>query len=72
MLQSTNSIVSEQGAGPPSTETHIRAWDALEQPPLVLERLPSGEFAWLRPETDPRYVVTDCGRAALAESEGEE
>jgi hypothetical protein len=32
---------------------------------LVWERLPSGEFAWLRPETDRRYVVTDQGRAAL-------
>jgi hypothetical protein len=30
---------------------------------LVLERLPSGEFAWLRPE--PRYVLTDKGRAAI-------
>ena len=32
---------------------------------LVLERLPSGEFAWLRPET-PGYVLTDAGRRALA------
>ena len=37
---------------------------------LVLERLPSGELAWLRPnpddDPDPRYVVTDAGRRALA------
>jgi hypothetical protein len=32
---------------------------------LVLERLPSGEFGWLRPET-PGYVLTDAGRRALA------
>ena len=31
---------------------------------LVLERLPNGELAWLRPE--PRYVLTDQGRAAIA------
>jgi hypothetical protein len=31
---------------------------------LVLERLPSGELAWLRPE--PRYVLTDKGRAEIA------
>lgn len=29
---------------------------------LVLERLPSGNYAWLRPETDARYLVTDRGR----------
>jgi len=39
---------------------------------LVLERLPSGELAWLRPATDrvytlpSRYWVTDLGRRALA------
>ena len=36
---------------------------------LVLERLPNGELAWLRPERpddDPRYVLTDLGRRALA------
>ena len=33
---------------------------------LILERLPSGQFAWLRPE--PRYVLTDQGRAAIAEA----
>ncbi len=35
---------------------------------LQLERLPSGELAWLRSDTDPdpRYVVTDQGRRALA------
>ena len=32
---------------------------------LTLERLPSGELAWLRPET-PCYVLTDAGRRALA------
>ena len=31
---------------------------------LVLERRPSGELAWLRPET-PCYVLTDAGRRAL-------
>lgn len=31
---------------------------------LVLERLPSGEYAWLRPE--PRINLTDAGRAAIA------
>ena len=52
------------------------------QPPadLVLERLPSGELAWLRPETHPlrvvaplpqpdsdaRFPLTDLGRRALA------
>jgi hypothetical protein len=36
---------------------------------LVLACLPSGDFAWLRPEPDddPRYVLTDHGRRALAE-----
>jgi hypothetical protein len=39
---------------------------------LVLERLPSGELAWLRPSTDRAesddalYVVTDLGRRDLA------
>ena len=35
---------------------------------LVLERLPSEEFAWLRPEQDddPRYVLSDLGRRVLA------
>ena len=32
---------------------------------LVLERLPNGELAWLRPET-PGYVLSDAGRRALA------
>ena len=31
--------------------------DELDSDDLVLERLPNGEFAWLRPE--PRYVLTD-------------
>ena len=32
---------------------------------LVLERLPSGELAWLRPEFEC-YVLTDLGRRVLA------
>ena len=39
---------------------------------LVLERIPSGDLAWLRPEPasdeDPRCVVTDAGRRVLAEA----
>ncbi len=27
---------------------------------LVLERLPNGEFAWLRPSTDPPKPKTRC------------
>jgi hypothetical protein len=52
-------------------ERDRRAIDALLADPnlgldeLVLERLPNGQFAGLRPETDRRYVVTDKGRAAL-------
>jgi hypothetical protein len=45
------------------------------QPPtdLVLERLPNGEYAWLRPSADAcepddaLYVITDAGRRALAQ-----
>jgi hypothetical protein len=33
---------------------------------LVLERLPGGEFAWLRPEPERYYVLTDLGRRVLA------
>jgi hypothetical protein len=34
---------------------------------LVLDRLPSGELAWLKPEDDePRYTLTDLGRRELA------
>jgi hypothetical protein len=34
---------------------------------LVLEPLPNGEHAWLRPDDDePRYWITDQGRRALA------
>jgi hypothetical protein len=34
---------------------------------LVLERLPSGECVWLKPEdNEPRYVLTDQGRRDLA------
>lgn len=42
------------------------------QPPLdlVLDRLPNGELAWLRPDVapeddDPRYVLTQRGRDEL-------
>ena len=43
---------------------------ASELSALVLEPLPSGEHAWLQPEDDePRYVVTDLGRRALAEAQ---
>ena len=41
-------------------------------PPLVLERLPSGEHAWLRPRNrldDVRYTITEAGRRALREAE---
>jgi len=37
--------------------------DELNTEDLVLERLPSGELGWLRP--DLRYVLTDAGRAAI-------
>jgi hypothetical protein len=39
----------------------------------VLERLPNGELAWLRPSADAcepddaLYVITDAGRRALAQ-----
>lgn len=73
MLQSTENIIGEPESGRLDANLLISdngsAWDALEQPPLVLERLPSGEYAWLRPETGPRYVLTCAGRAALAEAE---
>lgn len=36
---------------------------------LVWEQLPSGEWGWLRPDTDRRYVLTDQGRQVLAEEE---
>ena len=39
--------------------------DELESDDLVLERLPNGQLAWLRPE--PRYVLTDQGHAAIVE-----
>jgi hypothetical protein len=44
---------------------------------LVLERLPSGDYAWLRPCTEPAedddalYVVTDKGRRDLRRAEAE-
>ena len=34
---------------------------------LVLERLPNGEYAWLRPEcSEVRYVLTQRGQDLLA------
>ena len=37
---------------------------------LVLERLPSGEFAYLKPiEDEPRFAITDAGRRALRMTE---
>jgi hypothetical protein len=37
---------------------------------LVLERLPNGDYAYLKPEDDePRYTVTDSGRRALRMAE---
>ena len=41
---------------------------------LVLEQLPNGQQAWLKPESERRFVLparywlTDRGRRALAES----
>jgi hypothetical protein len=39
---------------------------------LVLERLPSGEHAWLKPSTpadgEARYWITDEGRRVLREA----
>ena len=48
-----------------STAGHPAGTSAAE---LVLEPLPNGELAWLRPELDddPRYALTDLGRRALA------
>jgi hypothetical protein len=44
--------------------------DNLPATQLVLERLPNGDYAWLRPERRyvlaSRYYVTDRGRRALA------
>jgi hypothetical protein len=46
--------------------------DNATQPPaeLVLEHLPNGEAAWLRPRqpVDVRYVLTEKGRRALGVS----
>ena len=37
---------------------------------LVLERLPSGEFAYLGPSiAEPRFTITDAGRHALRMTE---
>jgi hypothetical protein len=37
---------------------------------LVLERLPSGEFAYLKPpDDDARFTITDAGRRALRMAE---
>ena len=33
---------------------------------LVQERLPNGEYAWLRPDNDRQYVLTDLARRELA------
>jgi hypothetical protein len=39
---------------------------------LVLERLPSGEYCYLRPiDGEPRYVLTDRGRDDLRRAEAE-
>lgn len=38
----------------------------------VLERLPNGEYAWLRSSSeseDARYTITDAGRRALREAD---
>lgn len=36
---------------------------------LVLETLPSGDVAWLRPEGhEDRFDITDAGRRALAQA----
>jgi hypothetical protein len=40
------------------------ALDELAADDLVLERLPNGQLAWLRPE--PRYTLTDSGRSPIA------
>lgn len=35
---------------------------------LVLEKLPNGEWAWLKPNPDARpYTLTDKGRRAIAD-----
>jgi len=42
---------------------------------LVLEQLPNGEYAWLRPSPEPSedddalYVITETGRRALRMAE---
>jgi hypothetical protein len=37
---------------------------------LVLERLPNGEFAYLKPpDDDARFTITDAGRRALRMAE---
>jgi hypothetical protein len=54
--------IARPGAGQPFTD-------------LMLERLPSGELAWLRPSTEPAepddalYVLTDKGRRDLRMAE---
>jgi len=47
---------------PQSTAAHLTE---LPVGSLVLERLPSGELAWLEPEVE-RIWLTDLGRRALA------
>jgi hypothetical protein len=52
------------------TQSTAGQWAGRTSNDLVLDRLPSGELAWLRPEAqdnDPRYVLTDAGRRALDE-----
>jgi hypothetical protein len=40
---------------------------------LVLERIPNGELAWLRPAEDElRFDITDAGRVAIVEHERED
>jgi hypothetical protein len=35
---------------------------------LVLERLPTGNYSWLQPDEDARYVLTERGRQNLSEA----
>jgi hypothetical protein len=66
-------VLTQSTAGQPAGHT---------SPDLVLDRLPNGELAWLRPEVDAadqveqfmarrlgsdRIWITDAGRRALAE-----
>ncbi len=58
----------------PSNYAHAANLAGQPATDLVLERLPSGELAWLRSEDrgepdDALYVLTDAGRRALAEAQ---